>query len=170
MFWIFIRQLFQRYRLWRLELTLLDTQLTDPWLVTRISLLTDEVLLQHYRSEVGKTVDIVTGLNNAEEALEWLTKLTTLIETQDFFSDSLTYILGRRTTVILDDWLVTKVGGSVQPLLLHTRMQQQLLLLERAYNAVSDVQLKKYYQPKLPILLQDVYAIQEGLLTSAINL
>ena len=128
------------------------------------------MLLKHYTATVGREIDIITGLSNAGVAIEWLTALTKLITEQGFFDDTLTYVFQYRQSRNLDGWLINRMGGSVDPLELHVQMQEQLLLLEAAYNAVSDKQLKNYYQPKLPILLQDVYAIQEGLLTAAINI
>lgn len=143
---------------------------TSTLALLHITNLSDAILLEHCSKKLLREWYFESGLRNCGEMLNWLDLIASKIERREEIStNDITYVLRRKETFTLHSFLINSEKEYILPVDYWFMLGDSLARIDLAISGIERKEHYDYYIPKLNVLLLEVFTIQEGLLTAALN-
>lgn len=167
---LYVRRLYMRLRLWWVERQLTKSNSWEANLITmlRICAVVDRKLLAVYTPQKGVSIGLITGITNAQQAIDFLRRSIELVSKGDYIPDNIAGTPYQRRAINLDEFLVDSKQRSIGPMEFHDEVCTLLLELKTRLDKMDGDTMPRYYRRKFGGFLTDLFAVQEALLKVAL--
>lgn len=168
---LFLRNKFLGYRL---SLIQQDRRQSFEATLEHVVMLTgvaDDVLCKQYTFDKGEKIQVYVKAKRATDLTNWLLYVVEKIKTHSFLEDEHLFPSYGKWHPTIDEFLVNDNGGSISLLEYQVALRNGIMAFYDALEEWCDESLQLYYLRRASAVIQDLYAVQEGMvLTSLVKL
>lgn len=168
-----LRKLWLRHRLKRLEARHRenDTWKATPSLLMEIAFLLSPSHLNGFTVEEGSRIQVTCGFRNAEDTVRVLRRIALRLKSLDVIEDRDAGLYKQPVTQTLAQFLRTEDDEPVNIKEFHRALRYVMADVVAFYNhALTEPQLRGYYQRAMGGVCKDLFTIVEALLLAATSL
>jgi hypothetical protein len=137
----------------------------------QLAMVSDDVLCQEYSYRHGEKITVHVKAKRATDLTNWLWYVVERIEKGLYLEDHNLFPSYGKWRPTIDEFLVNDNGGSVTLLEYQVALRNGIVAFYDAVEACPDTSLQPYYLRRASAVIQDLYAVQEGMIyTSLIEL